>query len=163
VSSEPDSPGPWPFPSLFIARAALEAGAGRKARRVLDWLAHVPGARAGTWFEFYGPRPVPPYPQVGITPWTWAELIFLFIHHILGLRPGRGHIVLRPRFLPGQRRLEASVRVSGATFRISLRKARAGENASVRVNGRPAAIKAGAVSLRPPVRGQTIAVEGRVP
>jgi hypothetical protein len=26
VTSEPDSPGPWPFPSMFVARAYLEAG-----------------------------------------------------------------------------------------------------------------------------------------
>ncbi|HMA54162.1 MAG TPA: hypothetical protein VKT17_06845, partial [Acidobacteriota bacterium] len=35
VSSEPDSPGPWPFASIFIARAALEAGQPRTTRRVL--------------------------------------------------------------------------------------------------------------------------------
>ena len=163
VSSEPDSPGPWPFASLFIARAALEAGDGRKARRVLDWLARTPGARAGTWFEFYGPRPVPPYPQVGVTPWTWAELIFLFIHHVLGLRPGGDRVVLRPRLLPGQRRLEAAVRVRGATVKIALRKARAGEKPAVRVNGLPASMKAGAVSFRSPGRGRTIVIEGRVP
>jgi hypothetical protein len=163
VSSEPDSPGPWPFASLFIARAALEAGDGRKARLVLDWLSRTDGARAGTWFEFYGPRPVPPYPQVGITPWTWAEIVFLFVHHVLGLRPGRDRILLRPRFLPGQRRLEASVRVRGAIIKFSLKKARAGERPAFRVGGAPASVKDGTIAVRFPGRGRTIAVEGRVP
>ncbi|MDH4197559.1 MAG: hypothetical protein OEW05_09150 [Candidatus Aminicenantes bacterium] len=163
ISSEPDSPGPWPFASLFIARAAVEAGDGRKARRVLDWLGRTPGARAGTWFEFYGPRPVPPYPQVGITPWTWAETIFLFVHHVLGLRPGPDRVRLRPRFLPGQRRLEASFRVRGTTIRISLERIGAAERPAVRIDGVPAAMKGGAVSFRLPRGGRTIVVEGRVP
>ncbi len=76
VTSEPDSPGPWPFASLFIARAYFEAGDEKRAWRVLRWLNGLPGSRAGSWFEFYGPRPMPPYPQVGIVPWTWAEIIF---------------------------------------------------------------------------------------
>ena len=163
VSSEPDSPGPWPFASLFIARAAVEAGEGRKARRVLDWLGRTPGARAGTWFEFYGPRPVPPYPQVGITPWTWAEMIFLFVHHVLGLRPRGDRVRLRPRFLPGQRRLDASFRVRGTTIRISLARMGRGERPAFRIDGVPAAVKDGAVSFRLPDRNKTIVIEGRVP
>ncbi len=163
VSSEPDSPGPWPFPSLFIARAALEAGDGRKARRVLDWLAGIPGAQAGTWFEFYGPRPVPPYPQVGVTPWTWAEMVFLFVHHVLGLRPGRDRILLRPRFLPGQSRLEASLRVRGTTIQVLLEKVRARERPRYRVRGAEAVVKEGGVSFRLPRRGGTVVIQGRVP
>ena len=113
VSSEPDSPGPWPFASLFVARAYALAGNGGKARRVLDWLGGLPGAEARSWLEFYGPRPVPPFPQVGIIPWTWAEMILLFVRDILGLRPEGRRLHLRPRLLPGMDRVEASFRVRG--------------------------------------------------
>jgi GH15 family glucan-1,4-alpha-glucosidase len=50
VSSEPDSPGPWPFPSLFVARAYAEMQEGNKVWDVLNWLNSIPGASAGTWF-----------------------------------------------------------------------------------------------------------------
>ena len=82
------------------ARGGRSAGGAPRPR----WLGRVPGSRAGSWFEFYGPRPVPPYPQVGIIPWTWAELVFLFVHHMLGVRPGDGWLGLHPpRLLPGWR------------------------------------------------------------
>ncbi|NBW87586.1 MAG: hypothetical protein EBR23_12400, partial [Planctomycetia bacterium] len=43
VTSESDSPGPWPFPSLFVARANLVAGNHDRVWRTLRWLAEVPG------------------------------------------------------------------------------------------------------------------------
>jgi hypothetical protein len=127
VTSEPDSPGAWPFASLFVARAALEAGEPKKTRRVLDWLGRLPGSGPGSWFEFYGPRPVPPYPQVGIIPWTWAELVFLFVHHMLGVRPGAGSISLRPRLIPGVERMEADLALRGGRLALEVRRARRGE------------------------------------
>jgi hypothetical protein len=108
VSSEPDSPGAWPFASLFVARACVEAGDVVRAARILRWLGTLPGAAAGSWFEFYGERLAPPFPQVGLTPWTWAEMTFLLVHHILGLRPGHDHIRVRPRFLPDMGPVQAS-------------------------------------------------------
>jgi hypothetical protein len=99
VSSEPDSPGPWPFPSLFVARAYFEAGRDARVWRVFRWLSRLPGGQAGSWSEFYGPRPVPPYPQVGIVPWTWSELIIFFIRHLAGIRPEHRQLRLRPRLL----------------------------------------------------------------
>jgi len=110
VSSEPDSPGAWPFPSLFVARACVEAGDVVRAARILRWLGTLPGAAAGSWFEFYGERLAPPFPQVGLTPWTWAEMVFLLVHHILGVRPGHDHIRVRPRFLPDMGPVQASFR-----------------------------------------------------
>jgi hypothetical protein len=107
-TSEPDSPGPWPFPSLFVARAAVEAGDYAKAWRVLEWMNSVPGAKAGAWFEFYGRRLAPPFPQVGIIPWTWAEMILLLVHHVLGLRPEANGLRIRPRLLPGMGPVQAS-------------------------------------------------------
>ena len=69
-ASEADSHGPWPFPSLFIARAGIETGDHNKVWKILNWLNTIPGAISGSWFEMYGPRISPPYAQVGITPWT---------------------------------------------------------------------------------------------
>ena len=101
VSSEPDSPGAWPFASLFVARAPSKPALPERAWRVLRWLDQVPGAPAGSWFEFYGPRSSPPYPQVGIIPWTWSEMLALLVDHILGVRPEADGLRLRPRLLPG--------------------------------------------------------------
>lgn len=111
VSSEPDSPGPWPFPSLFVARAYLEAGKNSRVWRVLRWLGRAPGGQTGTWFEFYGPRPVPPYPQIGIVPWTWAEMLILLFRHLVGVRPEWDGVRLRPRLLPEMKGFRASVRL----------------------------------------------------
>ena len=47
VSSEPDSPGGWPFASIFVARAAVEAGMPERAWRVLRWLDTAHGRRGG--------------------------------------------------------------------------------------------------------------------
>jgi hypothetical protein len=121
VASEPDSPGPWPFASLFVARAAVEAGLGDVARRTLAWLETVAGAPAGSWFEFYGPRQSPPFPQVGIIPWTWAEVIFLLVSHVLGVRPDERGIRVRPRLLPEMTRVEASIPIRDG--RLALRVA----------------------------------------
>jgi len=163
VTSEPDSPGPWPFASLFVARAALEAGDGAKARRVLDWMGRLPGSRAGSWFEFYGPRPVPPYPQVGIIPWTWAELIFLFIHHIAGVRPAEGALRVRPRLLPGQDRLEADLPLRGGRLELSVRRARRGQEPVFKVGARAVPYHVYGAAAGLPDGGGRVAVRGIIP
>ncbi|MGD8451540.1 MAG: hypothetical protein PVJ57_06950 [Phycisphaerae bacterium] len=137
VSSEPDSPGPWPFASLFVAQAYFEAGDDEKVWRILNWLGSVPGGRAGSWFEFYGPRPVPPCPQIGVIPWTWAEVLRFFIHHLLGVRPGYAELLLRPRLLAGLEHVEARLRLRGHALRIDVRRARAGEKAEMIIGGKP--------------------------
>ena len=105
MSSEPDSAGPWPFPSLIMARAYMEIGNFEKVWRVLNWLNTIPGSISGSWFEMYGPRIAPPYPQVGITPWTWAEMTILFVHHIIGFQPEQDYIRIRPRLLPNMKKI----------------------------------------------------------
>ncbi len=123
MSSEPDSPGPWPFPSLFVARAYFEAGKDSKVWRVLRWLGRVPGGGAGTWFEFYGPRPIPPYPQVGIVPWTWAEILILIFHHLVGIRPEGNGLRLKPRLLAGMDGFRASVRLRKTRLNLIVERA----------------------------------------
>ncbi len=122
VSSEPDSPGGWPFASLFVARAAVEAGDDEKVWRVLRWLGEVPGANAGTWFEFYGRRLAPPFPQVGIVVWNWAELIVLYVQHILGVQPQEHGLRIRPRLLSGTRGAEATFLVRGRRLTLHLKQ-----------------------------------------
>ncbi len=81
ASSEADSPGPWPFASLFVARAYLRAGRLDKVQRVLEWLDRLDGSAAGGWFEVYCDRISPPFSQLGIIPWTWAEMIMLGLEY----------------------------------------------------------------------------------
>jgi hypothetical protein len=163
VTSEPDSPGPWPFASLFVARAALEAGDAGKTRRVLDWLGRLGGAGAGSWFEFYGPRPVPPYPQVGIIPWTWAELIFLFVHHMLGVRPGENSLSLRPKLIPGVERMEADLALRGGRLRLEVRRTRRGEEPGFRCGPRRIPYHRYGLGIDLPPRLDRITVRAVVP
>ena len=163
VTSEPDSPGPWPFASLFVARAAVEAGQGAIARRILDWLARIPGGRAGSWFEFYGPRPVPPYPQVGIIPWTWAELVLLVVHHLAGLRPAERALRVRPRLLPGLDRLEIDLPVRGGRLELSLRRARGREEPGFRAGSRKVPYHLYGAAVPVPEEGGRVAVRGIIP
>ena len=135
VTSEPDSPGPWPFPSLFIARAYLEMEEDEKVWRILKWLNSVTGSKSGSWFEFYGPRPVPPYPQVGIIPWTWAEQLVFFVHHVLGIRPTWNKLLIRPRLLSGIENGEASIRLRNFRLNMHLQKVRNDSKAGFRIDG----------------------------
>ena len=119
-SSEPDSPGAWTFPSLFAARAWVEMGQWNKVWEILNWLNSVPGSQAGSWFEFYGKRIAPPFPQVGIPPWTWAEMLLLFVHHMVGFRPQRDGILLRPNLPHEIQRVDARFPYREGTVRLDL-------------------------------------------
>jgi hypothetical protein len=133
VASEPDSPGPWPFPTMFVARAYLEMGDSDKAWRALKWMYDVQGGKAGTWLEHFGDRAVPPLPPTGIVPWAWAELIIFFVHHLLGIRPGDKELVIRPKLLSGLKEVRARVKVRGRMISLRVRKGRKKE---ARVAGR---------------------------
>jgi hypothetical protein len=135
VSGEPDSPGAWPFASLFVARAYAEAGDDAKVWRVLRWLSETRGGEAGAWFENHGPRFAPPFPQVGIVPWTWAELASLVVHHLLGVRPDSEGITLRPRLLEGLTEMNASLRVGEHRLHLIVRRADSPEEQGATVNG----------------------------
>ncbi len=120
MDGEPDSPGPWPFASIFVARAAVEIGDSGRFWRTLRWLNTVPGAPAGSWFEFYGPRIAPPFPQVGVIPWTWAELIQLFVTHVLGVRPGPDGVRIRPRLPAGLDRVSARLPLGSGWLHLTV-------------------------------------------
>jgi hypothetical protein len=101
MDSDPDSPGAWPFASLYIARAYLELRDYDKVWRVIHWLASLPEYPSGSYFEMYGNRISPPYAQNGIVPWNWAEIILLVVKNVLGFQPEENAIRVRPRLLPG--------------------------------------------------------------
>jgi hypothetical protein len=160
ATSEPDSPGGWPIASLFIARAGVEAGRPDVAWRVLRWMDGVPGAGAGSWREFYGRRLAPPFPQVGILPWTWAEIVILFVNHILGIRPEEIGLRIRPRLLPGLKGAEASLPLQGVRLDLRVRKGKAGAASRFSADSIVLAANAGDVLLAYP--GRDLRVEARI-
>ena len=137
ASSEPDSPGGWPFASIFVARAAVECGVPDRAWRVLRWLDRATGAPAGSWFEFYGPRSSPPYPQVGVIPWTWSEMLALLVEQILGVRAGADGPTVRPALLPGLDYAAGRMPYGSGTLDVKVsREAARAPVARVKVGGR---------------------------
>jgi len=135
VSSEPDSPGSWPIASLFIARSYIETGNFDKMLRILQWLNEVPGALSGSWFEFYGQHLEPPFPQVGITPWTWAEMLILLIQHIIGIQLEVDCLRIRPKLAPGIEKIEASVPLRDRKINIEIKSGRKKKSYGFRSDG----------------------------
>jgi hypothetical protein len=156
VTSEPDSPGSWPFPTMFMARAYFEAGNDEKVWRALNWLMNCPGGKAGAWFECYADRPVPPLPPLGIVPWTWAEIAVFHIHHLLGVRPNKSELMIHPRLLSGVDTAKASLILRGQ--RIDLTVTRAAKEPSATVNGKKIPLVNGELKLALPTKNQTIEI-----
>ena len=96
IQSEPDSPGPWPLATMYMAAACLEAGDVERGQRAISWLIDKAGA-GGSWFEFYGDRPTPPLPPTGILVWAWAQWVTLVVKHLLGAQVKDDQLIIRPR------------------------------------------------------------------
>jgi hypothetical protein len=141
TTSEPDPPGPWPFASLFVARACVEAGDSEGAWRVLNWLYNIFGGRSGGWFERYGPSITPPAPPVCITGWTFAEITSLVVRHIMGVRPEIQSLVLRPRLISGIDGMKGRFRIHGADLIVSI--ARTTEKPYALLDGRRTPLEKG--------------------
>lgn len=154
VTSEPDSPGSWPFATMFLVRAYFEAGNDEKVWRSLNWLLNCPGGKAGAWFECHADRPVPPLPPLGIVPWTWAEIVMFFVHHLLGVRPSRNELVVRPRLLNGLDNVKATLILRGQTIDITL--GRAEKEPVAIVNGKQVPMVNKELRLPLPQRGLNI-------
>lgn len=137
VGSEAESPDGRPHAALCAARAALEAGHDDTVWRVLRWLDTVPGAAAGSWFESYGSRVVPPSTQAGVVPATWAEMMFLLVHDVLGVRPADDAIRLRPRLPAGLGWVKASIPIRRRRLRLDVRAFEGRSSEACRVDGRP--------------------------
>jgi hypothetical protein len=145
TDSEPDPPAPWPFGSLFVARAYAEAGDSDKVWRVLRWLGEIHGGKAGAWFERYGPSITPPAPPVSIVGWTWAEITGLIVTQMLGVRPALERLKIRPWLPVGLDRIEGSFILRGVSLRVEVTRT-TGEP-SVLVNGEPHPFKDGLLEL----------------
>lgn len=154
VTSEPDSPGSWPFATMMIVRAYYEAGDDEKVWRGLDWLLKAPGGKAGAWFECHADRPVPPLPPLGIVPWTWAEIVMFLVHHLVGVRPSPNELVIHPRLLKGLSTVHTSLTLRGQ--KIDLTIAKAEKEPSALVNGRNVPLVNGELRLPLPQQGLTI-------
>lgn len=135
-SSEADSAGPWPFASLFIARACMEAKRHDKVQRIFDWLLSIPGAQSGAFFEMYGPRIAPPFAQVGITPWTWAEMVVLFVHHIAGIRPEEEHIRIKPNLLPGMDEVSGRIPLRNKMLHVNYKRKKDGKGIDIETDAK---------------------------
>lgn len=120
-SSEADSSGPWPFSSIIVARANMEAENYENVWRTLKWLDNIPGSLSGSWFEMYGDRISPPYAQIGITPWTWGEIIMLVVQHIVGIFPEENFIRIKPNLLPGMKKINFSVPIRNTRLHINIK------------------------------------------
>ena len=154
--SEPDPPAAWPFNSVMVARAHAEAGNDDKVWRVLDWLTNLPTGRSGSWFEHLGPSITPPAPPVGIVGWIWYEIMALYVHQIVGLRPGLDGLVVRPRLIRGLDDLRSTHIVRNT--KVSVHIWRSKERTFARVNGKEIAVIEGAISIPYPLRG-TLAID----
>jgi hypothetical protein len=161
MDSDPDSPGPWPFPSLYIARAHIECGAYRKALRVIDWLASLPQYPSGSFFEMYGHRIAPPYAQNGIVPWNWAEVIMLVTKNILGLQPEEDAIRIQPRLLPGMNCVKGSVPYRNR--RIHFKFERNSRSVKPQYEVDPHQFETLAEGVRIPFSDVDIRIEGSIP
>lgn len=117
VSGEPDSPGPWPLATMFMASAQLEAGNTENAMRSLEWLIEKAGA-SGAWKEFYGERPTPPLPPTGVLVWAWAQYITLFVKHILVINLEGETLTTNARL----KNIEAHIRFRGNYIDLSPKK-----------------------------------------
>jgi hypothetical protein len=81
---------------MIMAAAYFERGELAKAMNALGWLVEKAG-EGGAWFEFYGERPTPPLPPVGILPWAWAQYITLFVRHILNPTVEKETLIIKSR------------------------------------------------------------------
>lgn len=120
--SEPDAFGSWPFPSLFIARAYTEMQLYDRVWKILKWLDTIPGAPAGSWFEFNGEAHSPPFPQIGITPWTWAEMLLLLVSHVMGIRPEWGRVRIQPHLLTGIDSIRADFPLGSGRLKLNIER-----------------------------------------
>jgi len=116
IESDPDSPGPWPFATAFVAAAQIEARMDERAQRTITWLLDRAGPGI-SWHEYIGPRASPPLPPVGIVVWAWAQFMLLVVKHIVGVRVSGREIRVTPKLVG----TEHTVRFGQHTIHITVR------------------------------------------
>ena len=119
IKSEPDSPGPWPFATMFVTRAYIENGNRDKVIRNLDWMIDI-SEGTGSWFEFYGWRPIPPCPPPGIIPWVWAEILICLVYNMIGIQPTKNSIIIKPKLLKITEKISSKFFVSNNLINLDI-------------------------------------------
>jgi len=160
-TSEADSSGAWPFASLFIARAYMETGDYDKVWRILRWMGTIPGNISGSWFEFTGNRIAPPYPQLGVIPWTWAEMMMLMITHILGIRAEENFFRFKPKILPGIKGIKANIPIRKIKLCININVCPDVSKLSFFINSEEVKAQNGEIQI--PYSQENISVEVQIP
>ncbi|MBC8080309.1 MAG: hypothetical protein H7X86_08185 [Gorillibacterium sp.] len=118
TSSEPDTPGPWIFASLFLARANHAAGRLEHSRKVLEWLNRIQGGTSGAWHEYIPVNEANTY-RNGILIWDWAEIILFLVRDVLGVRPGEKGLQAEPKLFPGMGRVSLKIPYQGKDIQIN--------------------------------------------
>ncbi|MFV1967619.1 MAG: hypothetical protein ACC628_19495 [Pirellulaceae bacterium] len=137
--SEPayDQPGAWPLVTMFVARAALECEDYERAERALEWIIQE-GGPTYTWYEHkrYSAKKKGDvgWHARGIVPWpAFGEVPVFFVHHVLGFRPEKDKLVIRPRLLPNMKTVHAKLRYRSGW--VNLKITRQGDGKRMKVNG----------------------------
>lgn len=133
TSSECDTPGPWPFASLFIARANHIAGKLDRSEKLVHWLNTTQGGRAGAWHE-HVPLTKTQADGSGIVPWIWGEIAILVTQQILGVKPQEKSVRIQPRLFPSMGPVKATITVRGKQLELEL-DANATQNNRCRFKG----------------------------
>ena len=146
LESDPDSPGPWPFVTAWIAEAELRVGRLGRALRTTNWLLDRAGA-AGSWHEYYGPLRSSPAPPVGIIVWGWAQYLLLCVRGWYGIELSGTSLQITPRLDDYSFRTS----VSGFELRIDVADSRG----VPQVSGGESIVRPGSVELPLPLRAPT--------
>ena len=146
VESDPDSPGPWPFVTAWMAEAELRTGRLGRALRTTNWLLDRAG-HAGSWHEYYGPLRSSPAPPVGIIVWGWAQYLLLCIRGWYGIELSGSSLRIAPR-LDGY---SFRTSVSGFELRVDVADSRA----VPQLSGGESSVRPGSVEIPLPLRGPT--------
>ena len=122
---------------MFVARAALECGDYKRAERALAWIIEEGGPTL-TWYEhkryFANKKGDPGWHARGIIPWAaYGEIPVFFVHHMLGFRPEKDKLVIRPRLFPEMQTVEARIRYRGGW--VNLKIIRRGQGGRISVKG----------------------------
>ncbi|MCB0711599.1 MAG: hypothetical protein KDD67_04635 [Ignavibacteriae bacterium] len=103
IPSDPDSPGPWPFVTAWMAEAELKGGMTERAKETTEWLLTMAN-NGGNWFEYYGERQSPPYPPTGIIVWGWGQYLLLAIRGWMGIEVTGKRLRIAPQLVPFEHR-----------------------------------------------------------
>lgn len=151
LASDPDSPGPWPFVSAWMAEAELRAGLTERAAETTGWLLDAAGA-GGSWFEYYGERESPPFPPVGVIVWGWGQYLLLAARGWMGIEFNAERLRIAPR-IAGFRH---TLRTAAHAIRIEVNGL-----ARATADGVPAELRNGGLELPLPITADRTIVFSR--